>query len=229
MEFFTNRIIVNGPKKSFADIVSEVTNRGMKKKASIVKQKKNKKLGTKKVAFIKKISKSSKDNAELELELDVVEDTDDVVEDTDDVVEDTDDVDIDDESEDDESEDEELEDDESEDEELEDDESEDEELEDEESEDEELEDEESEDEESEDEESDSNSDLALLESFEKEMGLGKYSKEVCSPCSSDVKSASSIQFVKIANLTDRQKSVFRTYWSNIWPKSFIDAVLDTEN
>ena len=37
------------------------------------------------------------------------------------------------------------------------------------------------------------------------------------------------EIVKIANLTDKQKSVFRTYWSNIWPKSFIDAVLNTEN
>ena len=88
--------------------------------------------------------------------------------------------------------------------------------------------------------------LELLSNFEKEMGLGKESnemhssyadkkemgldketEEMCS--SSDKKSASSVQFVKIANLTDKQKSVFRTYWSNIWPKSFIDAVLNTEN
>lgn len=37
------------------------------------------------------------------------------------------------------------------------------------------------------------------------------------------------KFVKIANLTDKQKGKFRSYWSNIWPKDFIDAVLDTEN
>lgn len=36
-------------------------------------------------------------------------------------------------------------------------------------------------------------------------------------------------FVKIANLTDKQKSNFRKYWENVWPKEFIDAVLSTEN
>jgi len=37
------------------------------------------------------------------------------------------------------------------------------------------------------------------------------------------------KFVKIANLTEKQKGKFRSYWSNVWPKEFIDAVLDTEN
>jgi len=41
--------------------------------------------------------------------------------------------------------------------------------------------------------------------------------------------SASPKFVKIANLTDRQKGKFRSYWSNIWPKDFIDAVLETEN
>ena len=36
-------------------------------------------------------------------------------------------------------------------------------------------------------------------------------------------------FVKIANLTDKQKTNFRKYWENVWPKEFIDAVLSTEN
>lgn len=37
------------------------------------------------------------------------------------------------------------------------------------------------------------------------------------------------KFVKIANLTDKQKGKFRSYWSNVWPKEFINAILDTEN
>jgi hypothetical protein len=41
--------------------------------------------------------------------------------------------------------------------------------------------------------------------------------------------SSSPKFVKIANLTDKQKGKFRSYWSNVWPKDFIDAVLETEN
>lgn len=41
--------------------------------------------------------------------------------------------------------------------------------------------------------------------------------------------SASPKFVKIANLTDRQKGKFRSYWSNVWPKDFIDAVLETEN
>jgi hypothetical protein len=36
-------------------------------------------------------------------------------------------------------------------------------------------------------------------------------------------------FVKIANLTEKQKGNFRKYWENVWPKEFIDAVLSTEN
>jgi hypothetical protein len=82
--------------------------------------------------------------------------------------------------------------------------------------------------------------VASLEAFEKEMGLGNRSapnmkkaiegdKCGCGTNYAESKEASSIQFVKIANLTDKQKGVFRKYWSNIWPKEFIDAVLDTEN
>lgn len=41
--------------------------------------------------------------------------------------------------------------------------------------------------------------------------------------------SASPKFVKIANLTDKQKGKFRSYWSNVWPKDFIDAVLETEN
>jgi len=48
--------------------------------------------------------------------------------------------------------------------------------------------------------------------------------------SDDSKLASSDKkFVKIANLTDKQKSNFRKYWEGVWPKEFIDAVLSTEN
>ena len=228
MEFFTNRIIVNESKKSFADIISEVTNKGMKKKASVLKQKDNKS-DVIKVASITKISKLGDDEAELDIEVEDEEVEDVVDEDTE--VEDSVDEDAVDEEDSDEDEmdddtDEESDDDA--DEELDDD-----------------ADEESDDDDTEVE--DGNIDhLELLSNFEKEMGLGKESNEsyssyadkkemgldketneMCS--SSDEKSASSVQFVKIANLTDKQKSVFRTYWSNIWPKSFIDAVLNTEN
>ena len=223
MEFFTNRIIVNESKKSFADIISEVTNKGMKKKASVLKQKNNKS-DVIKVASITKISKLGDDEAELDIEVE-----DEEVEDTVDEDAEVEDVVDEDDSDDDEMEDDaDEESDDDTDEELDDD-----------------ADEESDDDDTEVE--DENIDhLELLSNFEKEMGLGKESNEsyssyadekemgldketneMCS--SSDEKSASSVQFVKIANLTDKQKSVFRTYWSNIWPKSFIDAVLNTEN
>ena len=223
MEFFTNRIIVNESKKSFADIISEVTNKGMKKKASVLKQKNNKS-DVIKVASITKISKLGDDEAELDIEVEDEEVEDAVDEDTE--VEDA--VDEDDSDED------EMED----------------EMEDDADEESDEDAEEDVDEESDDDDTeveDGNMDhLELLSNFEKEMGLGKESnemhssyadkkemgldketEEMCS--SSDKKSASSVQFVKIANLTDKQKAVFRTYWSNIWPKSFIDAVLNTEN
>ena len=223
MEFFTNRIIVNESKKSFADIISEVTNKGMKKKASVLKQKNNKS-DVIKVASITKISKLGDDEAELDIEVE-----DEEVEDTVDEDAEVEDVVDEDDSDDDEMEDDaDEESDDDADEELDDDA------------DEELDEDDTEVE-------DENIDhLELLSNFEKEMGLGKESNEsyssyadekemgldketneMCS--SSDEKSASSVQFVKIANLTDKQKSVFRTYWSNIWPKSFIDAVLNTEN
>ena len=231
MEFFTNRIIVNESKKSFADIISEVTNKGMKKKASVLKQKNNKS-GVIKVASITKISKLGDDEAELDIEVE-----DEEVEDTVDEDAEVEDVVDEDDSDDDEMEDDaDEESDDDTDEELDDDA------------DEELDDDAAEEADDDDTEvEDENIDhLELLSNFEKEMGLGKESNEsyssyadekemgldketneMCS--SSDEKSASSVQFVKIANLTDKQKSVFRTYWSNIWPKSFIDAVLNTEN
>lgn len=228
MEFFTNRIIVNESKKSFADIISEVTNKGMKKKASVLKQKDNKS-DVIKVASITKISKLGDDEAELDIEVEDTEVEDAVDEDTE--VEDAVDEDAVDE---DDSDEDEMEDDadEESDEDAEDDA-------DEESDD----DAEDDDTEVEDENMDH---LELLSNFEKEMGLDKESNEMHSSyadkkemgleketnemcSSSDEKSASSVQFVKIANLTDKQKAVFRTYWSNIWPKSFIDAVLNTEN
>jgi hypothetical protein len=228
MEFFTNRIIVNESKKSFADIISEVTNKGMKKKASVLKQKNNKS-GVIKVASITKISKLGDDEAELDIEVEDTEVEDAVDEDTEveDAV-DEDAVDEDDSDEDEMEDDADEESDDDADEELDDD-----------------ADEESDEDDTEVE--DENMDhLELLSNFEKEMGLDKESNEMHSSyadkkemgleketnemcSSSDEKSASSVQFVKIANLTDKQKSVFRTYWSNIWPKSFIDAVLNTEN
>ena len=211
MEFFTNRIIVNESKKSFADIISEVTNKGMKKKASVLKQKNNKS-GVIKVASITKISKLGDDEAELDIEVEdeEVEDVVDEDAEVEDVIDedDSDDDEMEDDADDADDADEESDDDA--DEELDDDA------------DEELDEDDTEVE-------DGNIDhLELLSNFEKEMGLGKESNEMHSSYA-DEKSASSVQFVKIANLTDKQKSVFRTYWSNIWPKSFIDAVLNTEN
>ena len=218
MEFFTNRIIVNESKKSFADIISEVTNKGMKKKASVIKQKNNKS-DVIKVASITKISKLGDDEAELDIEVEdeEVEDTVDEDAEVEDSVdedaideEDSDEDEMDDDADEESDDDADEESDDDADEELDDD-----------------ADEESDDDDTEVE--DGNIDhLELLSNFEKEMGLGKESNESYSSYA-DEKSASSVQFVKIANLTDKQKSVFRTYWSNIWPKSFIDAVLNTEN
>jgi hypothetical protein len=37
------------------------------------------------------------------------------------------------------------------------------------------------------------------------------------------------KFVKIANLTEKQKSHFRKYWDNVWPKDFIEALLSVQN
>jgi hypothetical protein len=53
-----------------------------------------------------------------------------------------------------------------------------------------------------------------------EAGMG------CESCGTTM--ASSSDFVKVANLTDKQKSAFRSYWQNVWPKEFIDAVLDKD-
>ena len=221
MEFFTNRIIVNESKKSFADIISEVTNKGMKKKASVIKQKNNKS-DVIKVASITKISKLGDDEAELDIEVEdeEVEDTVDEDAEVEDVVDE--DAEVEDVIDEDDSDDDEMEDDadDADDADEESDDDADEELDD--DADEELDEDDTEVE-------DGNIDhLELLSNFEKEMGLGKESNEMHSSYA-DEKSASSVQFVKIANLTDKQKSVFRTYWSNIWPKSFIDAVLNTEN
>ena len=217
MEFFTNRIIVNESKKSFADIISEVTNKGMKKKASVLKQKDNKS-DVIKVASITKISKLGDDEAELDIEVEDTEDEDTEVEDTEDEdteVEDT----VDEDSDDDELEEDDADEDDADEDDADEDDTDDDDADDDDADDDDV------DTEVEDTEVDH---LELLSNFEKEMGLGKESNESYSSYS-DEKSASSVQFVKIANLTDKQKTVFRTYWSNIWPKSFIDAVLDIEN
>lgn len=59
-----------------------------------------------------------------------------------------------------------------------------------------------------------------------ESGMTAESGEGCEACGTTM--ASSSDFVKVANLTDKQKSAFRSYWQNIWPKEFIDAVLDKD-
>lgn len=42
-------------------------------------------------------------------------------------------------------------------------------------------------------------------------------------------SSNNSKFVKIANLTDTQKTNFRKYWDGVWPKDFIDALLSVQN
>lgn len=42
-------------------------------------------------------------------------------------------------------------------------------------------------------------------------------------------SSDNSKFVKIANLTDKQKTNFRKYWDGVWPKDFIDALLSVQN
>jgi len=37
--------------------------------------------------------------------------------------------------------------------------------------------------------------------------------------------SSNPRFIKISNLTDKQKTYVRKYWANVWPKEFIDSVL----
>jgi len=263
MEFFTNRIVVNGPKKSFADIINEVSNKGMKKKASkdaelsegekaqltpaqeklpenlakaIAKSnnKKKKKVKGKKKAgsgdSIKISSITPNEDGTVTLDIDEkvlatkVAEEKNYPESSDDEMDENGDEDEGDE------------------------ETDDEETDDEETDDEETDDEETDDEETDDEETDDEDDsdiedssyVASLEAFEKEMGWDKQSasdmkqaivgdKCGCGTNYAESKEASSVKFVKIANLTDKQKGVFRKYWSNIWPKEFIDAVLDTEN
>ena len=243
MEFFTNRIVVNGPKKSFADIINEVSNKGMKKKASkdaelsegekaqltpaqeklpenlakaIAKSnnKKKKKVKGKKKAgsgdSIKISSITPNEDGTVTLDIDEkvlatkVAEEKNYPESSDDEMDENGDEDEGDE---------------------------------------ETDDEETDDEETDDEDDsdiEDSSYVASLEAFEKEMGWDKQSasdmkqaiegdKCGCGTNYAESKEASSVKFVKIANLTDKQKGVFRKYWSNIWPKEFIDAVLDTEN
>jgi len=59
-----------------------------------------------------------------------------------------------------------------------------------------------------------------------EAGMSAEGAEGCEACGTTM--ASSSDFVKVANLTDKQKSAFRSYWQNVWPKEFIDAVLDKD-
>jgi uncharacterized protein (DUF4415 family) len=284
MEFFTNRIIVNGPKKSFADIINEVSNNGMKKKASKAaelsegeksqltpaqeklpenlakaiakskKKKKNKKTkkgkknaGPNCPVKISSITPNEDGTVTLDIEEKVLatkvaeeeyssepsgdemdedgdemdgdgyemdEDGDEMDGDGDEMDEDGDEMDEDGDEMDEDGDEMDEDEDESEDDDL--------------------------NMQEEDPNSEDASYVASLESFEKEMGLGNRSapnmkkaiegdKCGCGTNYAESKEASSIQFVKIANLTDKQKGVFRKYWSNIWPKEFIDAVLDTEN
>lgn len=248
MEFFTNRIVVNGPKKSFADIINEVSNKGMNKKASkdaelsegekaqltpaqeklpenlakaIAKSNKKKKTkkGKKKAGSDDSVKISSitpNEDGTVTLDIDEkvlatkVAEEEDSSEPSDDEMDEMDE-DGDEDGDEDEGEDEETED-----------------------------EDEDEGEDEEDSDSEEASYVASLEAFEKEMGWDKESasdmkqaiegdKCGCGTNYAESKEASSVQFVKIANLTDKQKGVFRKYWSNIWPKEFIDAVLDTEN
>ena len=48
-------------------------------------------------------------------------------------------------------------------------------------------------------------------------------------CSASKLSSQEPKFVKIANLTDKQKGNFRKYWGDVWPKEFIDALLSVDN
>ena len=269
MEFFTNRILVNQPKKSFSDIVKEVTNKGMNKVAfkqekeavlhgnqdkldtdgdgsitgkdlaDLRKNRNNKKKKSKKASsdsFVKISSITPNKDGTVTLDIDPssikLAQEDDINEANEKMKK--------------ECEDDELED------------SEEEESEEEESEEDGEEDSEEDSEEDGEEESDEDGDedgdeddedgedkdeyTAMIESFEKEMGwnkdsgteMEKASEEKCGCGTSyasenEEKKASSVRFIKVANLTDKQKGVFREYWSNIWPKEFIDAVLDTEN
>lgn len=59
-----------------------------------------------------------------------------------------------------------------------------------------------------------------------EAGMSAEGAEGCEACGMTM--ANSSDFVKVANLTDKQKSAFRSYWQNVWPKEFIDAVLDKD-
>ena len=55
---------------------------------------------------------------------------------------------------------------------------------------------------------------------------GKSGKE---SCWSGKMASEQPKFVKIANLTEKQKSHFRKYWDNVWPKDFIEALLSVQN
>jgi hypothetical protein len=268
MEFFTNRIMVNQPKKSFSDIVREVTDKGgMKKKASsqekeaelkgkqdkidmngngkidsedfslLRKKKKKKKASADDVVKISSITPNKDGTVTIDINSNSVKlaEEDEVVEAEEEEIEEEEIEDSEDSEENEDGEDSE-ENEETEETEDSDDDNEDSEDSDDDSED--------SDDDSEDSEKSGKDFYAMVESFEKEMGWSKDSgsqeKESEEKCgcgtnyasedlSSSDKKASSVRFVKIANLTEKQKGVFRDYWSNIWPKEFIDAVLDTEN
>ena len=76
-------------------------------------------------------------------------------------------------------------------------------------------------------ESSSGEDNSEDESMESDESGYAESGESCEACGMSA-TASSGDFVKIANLTEKQKSAFRSYWQNVWPKEFIDAVLSKE-
>lgn len=41
----------------------------------------------------------------------------------------------------------------------------------------------------------------------------------------ETKEASSVKFVKIGKLNSKQKSFFRAFWGNIYPKEYVEAML----
>ena len=58
---------------------------------------------------------------------------------------------------------------------------------------------------------------------------GKSGKSGKESCWSGKMASEQPKFVKIANLTEKQKSHFRKYWDNVWPKDFIEALLSVQN
>lgn len=82
--------------------------------------------------------------------------------------------------------------------------------------------------------SDDGEEVVIDDSEESKSGKsGKSGKESCysskESCWSGKMASEQPKFVKIANLTEKQKSHFRKYWDNVWPKDFIEALLSVQN